>query len=438
VTTQPLTERINAAGGAMVDLAAYELAGGYTAARQALTTMTPKDVQDLVKKANLRGRGGAGFPTGQKWSFVPFGAAAGTGHKYLVCNADEMEPGTFKDRYLMEFDPHMLVEGMIIAAYAIGADKAFVFLRGEYHTCQRALNRAIAEASAKGYLGNRVFGSDFSVELAVHMSGGRYICGEETALLNALESKRAQPRSKPPFPPASGAWGRPSVVNNVETLCNVGPIVRYGAAWFVGLGRGADAGTKLFGVSGRVKRPGLWELPIGTPIREIIDVHAGGMQDGYRFKALLPGGASTDFLVAQHLDLAMDYGTIQAAGSRMGTGTMTVVDDSICMVDLARNLQHFFAQESCGFCTPCREGLPWLEQLLADLENGRGQPGDLDVITHNAQLIGAPGNTFCLHATGAIEPLASAIKYFRDEFEAHIHSRGCPLRTSLAAAAGGR
>ena len=430
MTAKPLTERIDAAGGGSVDLAAYELAGGYTAAREALTRMTPKGVQDLVKDANLRGRGGAGFPTGQKWSFVPAGDAAGPGHKYLVCNADEMEPGTFKDRYLVERDPHLLVEGMIIAAFAIGADRAFIFLRGEYHAGARALNTAIAAAAAKGYLGERAFGSDFSVELAVHSSGGRYICGEETALLNALESRRAQPRTKPPFPPLSGAWGRPSVVNNVETLCNVPGIVRNGAAWFIGLGQGSDAGTKLFGASGRVKRPGLWELPMGTPIRAILDEHAGGMQDGYRFKALLPGGASTDFLVEQHLDLAMDYGTIQAAGSRMGTGIITVIDDSVCIVDLSRNLQHFFAQESCGFCTPCREGLPWLERLLTDLEEGHGEPGDLEVITHNAQLIGAPGNTFCLHATGAIEPLASAMKYFRDEFEAHISGRGCPHRAA--------
>jgi NADH-quinone oxidoreductase subunit F len=430
----PLTERITAAGGP-VDLAAYERAGGYTAARNALTKMTPKEVQDLVKAANLRGRGGAGFPTGQKWSFVPMGEAAGPGHKYLVCNADEMEPGTFKDRYLMEFDPHLLVEGSILAAFAIGADKAFIFLRGEYHACARALTQAINEATTRGYLGRNAFDSGIAIDLAVHMSGGRYICGEETALLNALESKRAQPRTKPPFPPVSGAWGRPSVVNNVETLCNVPGIVRNGAEWFQQLGRGTDAGTKLFGVSGRVKRPGLWELPMGTTIREILDVHAGGMRDGYKFKGLLPGGASTDFLVEQHLDLPMEYGTIQAAGSRMGTGTMTVIDHTVCIVDLSRNLQQFFAQESCGFCTPCREGLPWLENLLTDLEEGRGQPGDLDVIVHNAQLIGAPGNTFCLHATGAIEPLSSAIKYFRDEFDAHIRERGCPLRSTRAAAA---
>lgn len=356
------------------------------------------------------------------------GEAAGDGHKYLVCNADEMEPGTFKDRYLMENDPHMLVEGMLIAAYAIQADRAYVFMRGEYHEPYRQLQAAIEQAQAKGYLGDDIFGTGFSMELAIHRSGGRYICGEETALLNALEGKRAQPRTKPPFPPASGAWGRPTIVNNVETLCNVPAILRFGAEWFHGLGIGDDAGTKIYGVSGRVNNPGLWELPIGTKIRDIIDWHAGGMRDGYEFVGLLPGGASTDFLVDEHLDLPMDYGSIQAAGSRMGTGTMIIMDSSVCPVAMAANLQHFFAQESCGFCTPCREGLPWLEQLLLDIEEGRGQPGDLDVLDQHARFIGAPGNTFCLHATGAIEPLSSALKYFRPAFEQHITEGGCPWK----------
>jgi NADH-quinone oxidoreductase subunit F len=337
-----------------------------------------------------------------------------------------MEPGTFKDRYLMEYDPHMLIEGMIIGAFAIQADKAYVFLRGEYHEANRQLSKAIAEAKAKGYLGEGIFGSGFNLDLAVHRSGGRYICGEETALLNALEGKRAQPRTKPPFPPASGAWGRPTIVNNVETLCNVPAILRNGAEWFQDLGAGEDAGTKIFGVSGRVNNPGLWELPMGTTIREIIEQHAGGMQDGYQLRGILPGGASTEFLVEEHFDLRMEYGTIQAAGSRMGTGTMILMDDSICPVDMSRNLQHFFAQESCGFCTPCREGLPWLEQLLLDIEEGRGQPGDIELLEKNASFIGAPGNTFCLHATGAIEPLASALKYFREDFEAHISGGRCP------------
>lgn len=425
-SNKPLTERIDAAGG-LVSLDAYEAAGGYTAARRAVTEMTPEAIRALVKEANLRGRGGAGFPTGMKWGFVPSGAAATPGHTYLVCNADEMEPGTFKDRYLMEFDPHLLVEGMIIGAYAIGADVAYIFLRGEYHEPYKQLARAIDDACAANYLGAGIFGSDFNLTLSIHRSGGRYICGEETALLNALEGKRGQPRMKPPFPPASGAWGRPTIVNNVETLCNVPAILRHGAAWYQSLGLGDDAGTKLYGVSGRVNQPGLWELPIGTTIREIIEVHAGGMQDGYQLRGILPGGASTDFLTEAHLDLPMEYGAIQAAGSRMGTGTMIIMDDSVCPVAMARNLQHFFAQESCGFCTPCREGLPWLEQLLADIEAGRAEPGDLELLEKNAAFIGAPGNTFCLHATGAIEPLASALKYFREDFEAHIEGGGCAV-----------
>jgi len=427
VAAKPLTERIEELDG-LVALAAYERAGGYAAARQAVTAMAPGEVQDLVKAANLRGRGGAGFPTGVKWSFVPMGDAAGSGHKYLVCNADEMEPGTFKDRYLMENDPHLLLEGMIIAAFAIQADKAYIFLRGEYHEPFRQLSRAINDARERGYLGERVFGSGFSVELSIHRSGGRYICGEETALLNALEGKRAQPRTKPPFPPASGAWGRPTIVNNVETLCNVPAIIRHGAAWYQDLGIGDDAGTKLYGVSGRVNRPGLWELPIGTTIREIIEQHAGGMQEGYALRGILPGGASTDFLTEAHLDLPMDYGSIQAAGSRMGTGTMILMDDSICPVAMSINLQHFFAQESCGFCTPCREGLPWLEELLRDIEEGRGRPEDMALLEGNAGFIAAPGNTFCLHATGAMEPLVSALKYFREDFEAHIRTGRCPYR----------
>ncbi len=427
--TKPLTQRIEDAQG-LVSLAAYESDQGYHAARDVVTNMSAEEVRNLVKEANLRGRGGAGFPTGVKWGFVPPPERSTPGHTYLVCNADEMEPGTFKDRYLMENDPHLLIEGMIIGAYAIGADYAYIFLRGEYHEPYRQLQQAIDEARARGYLGERIFGTDFSLKLSIHRSGGRYICGEETALLNALEGKRAQPRMKPPFPPASGAWGRPTIVNNVETLCNVPAIIRYGATWYQELGKGEDAGTKLYGVSGRVNAPGLWELPIGTTIREIIEVHAGGMQAGYKLRGILPGGASTDFLTEEHLDLPMEYDAIQAAGSRMGTGTMILMDDSVCPVAMAKNLQHFFAQESCGFCTPCREGLPWLEKLLEDIEMGRAQPGDLQLLETNAAFIGAPGNTFCLHATGAIEPLASALKYFRDDFEAHIEQGGCPYRSS--------
>jgi NADH-quinone oxidoreductase subunit F len=423
---KPLTERIEAQGG-LVDLSAYEAAGGYQAARHVVNEMTPGEVQTLVTAAKLRGRGGAGFATGLKWSFIRRSDnGASQDHVYLVCNADEMEPGTFKDRYLMECDPHLLLEGIVIGAYAIQADRAYIFIRGEYHQAAARLARAIAEAEAKGYAGDRIFRSRFCVKIAVHRSAGRYICGEETALLNALEGKRGQPRTKPPFPPVSGAWGRPTVVNNVETLCNLPGIVRHGPEWYRSLGCNVDAGTKLFGVSGRVQRPGLWELPMGTTIREIIEEHAGGMQDNYRLRGILPGGASTGFLVAEHLDLPLDYGTLQAAGSRLGTGTMTVMDDSVCPVALSRNLQQFFARESCGFCTPCRDGLPWLEQLLLDIDEGRGEAGDLELLEKNAAYIGTPGNTFCLHATGAMEPLVSAMKYFRADFEAHIREAGCP------------
>lgn len=425
--TKPLTGLIDEVGG-LVDLKAYEAGDGYAGLRSVLSALSPIEVIDLVKDANLCGRGGAGFSTGLKWSFVPQGDSDDGGVKYLVCNADEMEPGTFKDRYLIQYNPHLLIEGMVIGAYAIGAAKAYIFLRGEYHGPRKALAEALNEAMNAGYLGENILGSGFNLSLEIHSSGGRYICGEETALLNALEGKRAQPRSKPPFPPSSGAWGRPTIVNNVETFCNVPAIVRKGALWYKQLGLTDDSGTKIFGVSGRVNSPGLWELPMGTPIRTIIDEHAGGMQAGYALRGVLPGGASTDFLVEEHFDLPMDYSTIRDAGSRMGTGTMILMDDSICPVDMARNLQHFFAQESCGFCTPCREGLPWLEALLTDIEEGRGTEGDLDILDQQSEFIGAPGNTFCLHATGAIEPLQSALKYFRSDFEEHIRTGKCPYQ----------
>lgn len=426
--TKPLLGHVIENEGAVVSLDDYQALGGYESARQALTKMAPSEIVDLVQDSDLRGRGGAGFRTGMKWGFVRNDETTAHIPKYLICNCDEMEPGTFKDRFLIERNPHLVIEGMIIGAYATQAKTAYIFVRGEYHTGIAELLKAIAAATDKGYLGKRIFGSDFDLELRIHASGGRYICGEETALMNALEGKRAQPRTKPPFPAASGAWGKPTTVNNVETFCNVPGIIQNGSQWFKDLGLTDDAGTKIYGVSGRVNEPGLWELPIGTPIREIIDEHAGGMRNGYQLRGLLPGGASTDFLVEEHFDLPMDYGAIQAAGSRMGTGTMILMDDHICPVDMSRNLQHFFAQESCGFCTPCREGLPWLEQVLLDIEEGRGEEGDIELLEQHSELIGRPGNTFCLHATGAIEPLQSALKYFRDDFEEHIRKGACPYR----------
>ena len=422
----PLTRNIGP-GKAPTDIAAYEDNGGYRALRQALAEMSPADCLQRVQDSNLRGRGGAGFPTGMKWSFVPMDTAT-AGHKYLICNADEMEPGAFKDRLLMEYDPHQLIEGMILAAYTLQADIAYIFIRAEYHTATERLQQGIADCYAKGYLGDNILGSGYQLDMHVHSSAGRYICGEETALINALEGKRANPRAKPPFPQVSGLWGRPTIVNNVETLCNISHIIERGADWFKSLGVGEDAGTKLFGVSGRVKNPGCWELPMGTPIRDIFEGCAGGMEDGYRLRGFLPGGGSTDFLVEQHLDLAMDYNVIGKAGSRMGTGTMIILDDKTCPVGMVKNLMDFFAQESCGFCTPCRDGLPWTSQVLDDIENGRGRTEDLDTLADQIGFIGAMGNTHCALAPGAMEPLQSALKYFGDDFERHISGQCCPYR----------
>jgi NADH-quinone oxidoreductase subunit F len=411
-------------GSEPLDLNGYERSGGYRAARTAVREMAPADVTELVKEANLRGRGGAGFPTGLKWSFVPMGSDAPR-PKYLIANADEMEPGTFKDRFLMEEIPHQLVESMIIASWAIQADVAWIFLRWEYRLCEQRLRRAIAEAYAAGYLGTRVFGADWDLEMRVHVSSGRYMCGEETGLLNALEGKRATPRQKPPFPQVSGLWGKPTIVQNVETLCNLPHIVNNGAEWFLGLSRSRDGGTKVYGASGRVNRPGLWELPMGTPLRELLFEHAGGMREGVGFRGLLPGGASTDFLVEEHLDVAMDFDGVAKAGSRLGTGVMIVLDDQTCPVGMVHNLERFFAQESCGWCTPCREGLPWAAKLLGAIERGEGTPRDLEVLAELCDFMG-PGRTFCALAPGAVEPLQSALKYFRDDFERHLEGARCP------------
>lgn len=416
--THPLTWRLND-DASTVTLKQYEQKEGYLGLRKAFE-MKQEDITQLVKDANLRGRGGAGFPAGIKWSLIPMGDDAPK-QKYLVCNADEMEPGTFKDRLLMEQLPHQLVEAMIIVGYAIGASKAYIFLRGEYVVAAERLNQAINEAKAAGYVGNNILGSDFSLPLTVHTGAGRYICGEETALINSLEGRRANPRAKPPFPQIAGLWGKPTVVNNVETLSNVPAILFRGASWFKTLsqGKSEDAGTKLYGVSGRVQNPGLWELPIGTSAREIIEEKGGGMLPGLNLKCWLPGGASTDFLLPDHLDLAMDYGTIGKAGSRMGTGLIMAVDDQQNIISVVKNMEIFFARESCGFCTPCRDGIPWSVKLLNALEQGDGRQGDIETLQRLTRFLG-PGKTHCAHAPGAMEPLQSALKFFRDEFEAGI------------------
>ena len=421
---RPLTRNIRP-GEEPLNLSDYEKAGGYQALRKALR-MAPEEITKIVRNSNLRGRGGAGFPTGLKWSFVPMGKDAPR-PKYLVVNGDEMEPGTFKDRLLLEGDPHLMIESILVSAYAFQADVAYIFLRWAYKVAARRLSKAIAEAYDKGYLGKNILGSGYNLELYVHTSAGRYMCGEETGLLNALEGKRATPRAKPPFPPVVGLWGKPTIVNNVETLCNVPHIVNNGANWFKSLGKGEDSGTKVYGVSGKVKNPGLWELPMGTTVREIIEEHAGGMRDGLELRGFIPGGASTDFLVEKHLDVKMDFVSIEKAGSRLGTGTMIVLDDKTCPVGMVQNLEKFFAQESCGWCTPCRDGLPWTAKILQAIEEGHGQPGDLERLERHCKFLG-PGKTFCALAPGAVEPLQSALKYFREDFEKHIRDKRCAWR----------
>ncbi len=422
---RPLTKHIKP-GSPPLDLKDYRKVGGYENVHKALKTMSPAEITSLVKASNLLGRGGAGFPTGIKWSLVPLDRTENMS-AYLVCNADEMEPGTFKDRYLLEGNPHQLIEGMIISAYAIQATKAYIFLRWAYKKAEAALHLAINEAYSAGYLGKNILGSGFNLDLYVHSSAGRYICGEETALLNSLEGKRAIPRTKPPYPAISGLFGKPTVVNNVETLAWLPHLVENGPQWFKGLSLTGTGGTKLYGVSGKVKNPGTWELPLGTTMRELIEVHAGGMSEGHSFRGALPGGASTDFLVEEHLDVKMDFSTVAAVGSRLGTGTMIILDDKTCPVAFIHNIEKFFAIESCGWCTPCREGLPWVEKMLESIENGSGKPEYLDLLKSQIKFM-SPGNTFCAHAPGAMEPLQSGLKYFYDDFVSHINNKKCPWR----------
>jgi NADH-quinone oxidoreductase subunit F len=422
---RPLTEHLRE-DGQPLGIDEYEKAGGYQGLRKAILQMTPDEVLAEVRASNLRGRGGAGFPTGMKWSACATESVSRR-PKYVISNSDEMEPGTFKDRLLMQANPHQLLEGLIICGYATDAQIGYLFLRWAYTASAKSLMRAVAEAYEKGYLGEKILGSRFGMDIKMHTSAGRYICGEETALLNALEGVRPIPRSRPPFPAQCGLWGRPTVVNNAETLSNVPHIIRNGAAWYKSLSTSPDGGTKMYGASGRVERPGLWELPMGTPIRELLEAHAGGMRDGYRLRGIIPGGASTDFLTEAHLDVNMDFDSMQKAGSRLGTGTMIILDDKTCPVGLVLNLERFFARESCGWCTPCREGLPWIVRILEAIEKGEGEQGDLDVLEWQAQALG-PGKTYCVHAPGAVEPLQSALKYFRDDFEQHIKEKKCPWR----------
>ena len=410
--------------GETVFLEGYCKSGGYEALRKVLGGMTPEQVRQEVEGSGLRGRGGAGFPTGKKWSFFP---ADQEGEKYLVCNGDEMEPGTYKDRELLRADPHQLVEGMIIAGYAMQIPIGYVFLRYAYTECLANLDRAIAEAREAGFLGRNILGSGFSFELHGHRSAGRYICGEETALLNSLEGRRANPRLKPPFPAVKGLFGKPTTVNNIETLANVPHIINHGADWFSALARTpSGAGTKLYGLSGHLNRTECFELPIGIPLGEIISEYGCGIRQGGRMKACLPGGASTPFLTEEHLEVPLDFTPLEQVGSRLGTAGVTVFDQNTCMVAVALNLNRFFARESCGWCTPCRDGLAMVNWLLEKIEAGRGTMADIDMLRDQVRNI--TGTTFCALAQGAVGPLEALLRLFEEEVVDHVKKGRCPLK----------
>ncbi len=413
-----LTPRITPAGP--LGLEAYRVAGGYTSLEAAFD-LKPDGVIDVVEAAQLRGRGGAGFPCGLKWRLRGSDAPK---PRYLICNLDESEPGTFKDRVLLYGDPHQLVESMIIAAYALQVQRAFIFVRGEYAQGASGLTTAIAEAEHAGLLGDNIAGSGFDLRLEVHVSAGRYICGEESALVNALEGRRPNPRPRMPRISAQGLWGQPTTVNNVETLVNVPHILRNGAEWFRNLGIHGGTGPKLYGISGKVDRPCLVERSMGSTARELIYEHAGGPQAQRQIIGFMPGGASTPFLGPDQLDVVMDFEAVAQAGSRLGTGAIIVLDDLSCPVAVVLNLMQFFARESCGFCTPCRDGLPYAAQILSDIVAGRGHVGDLLLLEELCEKI-AP-YSFCAFAPGATMPLQSSLRVFRDHFEQHLAEGGCP------------
>jgi NADH-quinone oxidoreductase subunit F len=402
-------------------LAGYRRGGGYQALAKALS-MAPEGVTEEVKRSGLRGRGGAGFPCGLKWSFVPKG---GDKPKYLVCNADESEPGTFKDRLLMERDPHQLIEGCAICCWAVGANTCYVYIRGEYTRAAAVLEEAIGEAYEEGVLGASVLGSGFQLDLHVHRGAGAYICGEETGMLESLEGKRGQPRVKPPFPAAVGAFGCPTVINNVETLCCVPHIVERGADWFKSIGTDErNTGPKLYAVSGHVERPGTYELPIGVTFDELLQT-AGGMYRGRELKAFIPGGASAAMLPAAQRHLRLDFDTLAKAGSMLGSAAVVVLDETACVVRAAERLVEFFAHESCGQCTPCREGTHWGELTLRRIERGEGTARDLEILDRLARNMS--GTALCALADACVGPLVSMTRNFRDELEEHLRRGACPL-----------
>jgi NADH-quinone oxidoreductase subunit F len=398
----------------------YRDIGGYAVLEKALKDLEPDDIINTVRDSGLRGRGGAGFPTGVKWGFLP----KDDRERYLICNADESEPGTFKDRILLESDPHQMIEGIIISCYAVRAKLAFIYMRGEFYLGAKRTQAAVDEAYAAGYLGKDVLGSGIDVDILVHRGAGAYICGEETGLIESLEGKRAYPRIKPPFPANIGAFGMPTVVNNAETMANIPHIIANGSDWFNSIGPERNRGTRMFCVSGKVQKPGVYELPLGLPLRDIIFDYAGGLHEGRTLKAVIPGGGSARILTADEaMAVNSDFDALQQAGSMGGSGGVMVLDDTVCLVQSTYIIAEFFHEESCGQCSPCREGTGWMKKILHRIEYGEGRPGDVDLLLRMGENIF--GRTICPLGDASVWPVESTINKFREEFEHHIREKHC-------------
>ncbi len=403
-------------------LEVYKKSGGYSAWEKVLKEIKPEDLIEMVKKSGLRGRGGAGFPTGLKWSFVPKSSPE---PKYLVCNADESEPGTFKDRELLEKDPHLVLEGVIISSYAVQAHTAFIYFRGEFSFPFEQMDKALEEAYQTGYLGKNILNSGYHLDVFLYRGGGAYICGEETALLESLEGNRGLARMKPPFPATSGLYASPTVVNNVETLANLPYIVLQGPEKFASLGTPKSTGTKIFSLSGHIQKPGNYELEMGTPLRYLIEECGGGIKNGKKLKTVIPGGPSVPMLSTEQLDTGLDFESLAEAGSLLGSGGVIVIDEDTCMVEVVTRLVDFFKHESCGKCTPCREGTVWLSKIVHRIESGEGKQKDLDLLLAVSDNIA--GRTICALGDAAVVPVVSGLKLFRKEFEYHIENKKCQV-----------
>ena len=420
-----LTRNVHRVGSERIQV--YLDHGGYQAVRKALW-MEPDEIIDWVKRSGLRGRGGAGFPAGVKWGYLPWDSDV---PKIVAVNTDEGEPGTFKDREIVEKDPHQVIEGVLIAAYAVGANRAYVYIRGEFFLGVKRWIKAIADAYEYGYLGKNILGSGIDLDMSVHRGAGAYICGEETAMLESLEGKPGLPRGKPPYPASKGLFGLPTLVHNIETLACIPHIITNGPEWFASIGTAQSTGPKIFSVSGHVRKPGNYELPLGVPLRELIEGYAGGVPEGRKIKAVIPGGASAPMLPAEALDVRMSFEDLAVAGSALGTGGIIVMDESVCIVEATRRLSKFFAHESCGKCTPCRIGSQRIFEILDRMENSQGRLGDIDLLLNLVE--GIDGNTFCPMGSALVNPVRSALYYFYSEFKYHISSKKCLVPPITAA-----